>query len=174
MGHATCPSIPLPPPVAVVPLVHSFISQAAACCAPRISNAGALHPCYCLTKQACASDTLTQHVDHANASVHTALPQNEPGLRHSASCGKMARDLVSSNCISDCRLPLCVQIVGDSACRRIMSVLEAYAPHAIVVHRTVATYGWINFHTDTVARTVQVLFCHIPPNRPLCQTFPIL
>jgi hypothetical protein len=108
IGHATCPSTPLPPPVAVVALVHSFISQAAACCAPRIPNAAALHPCSCLTKQACASDTLIQRVDHANASVHTALPQNEPVLHHSASCCKMARDLVRSNCISDFRLPLCV------------------------------------------------------------------
>ncbi len=56
-------------------------------------------------------------------------------------------------------------VVGGSACRRVMSALEADAPKrfcsrvgdAIVVRRTVATGSWINFHTDTVARTVQVL-----------------
>jgi hypothetical protein len=69
--------------------------------------------------------------------------------------------LVSGNCESDFRLLLCAQeleaVVGGSACRRIMSALEADAPDAIVVRRTVATGSWINFHTDTVARTVQVL-----------------
>jgi hypothetical protein len=58
-------------------------------------------------------------------------------------------------------LLLCAQeleaIVGASACRRIMSALEEDTPDAIMVRRTVATGSWINFHTDTVARTVQVL-----------------
>ena len=154
---------PLPPPVAVAALVRSFISQATASSAPRIPDADALAdalpPYSCLTQQAC--DTLIQRVDHAHACAYATLPQNEPGLRPSASCGELARDLVSSNCESDFRLLLCVQelqaIVGGSACRRILSALEAHAPDAIVIRRTVATGSWINFHTDSVARTVQVL-----------------
>jgi hypothetical protein len=166
----TLPS-PLPPPVAVAALVRSFMSQAAAASsAPRIPNASVLPPYSCLTKQAC--DTLIQRVDHAHASVYTTSPQNEPGLRPSASCGELARDLVSSNCESDFRLLLCVQellaIVGDSAYSRILSALEAHAPDAIVIRRTVATGSWIDFHTDTVARTVQVLlYCKL-------SLFPIL
>jgi hypothetical protein len=90
------------------------------------------------------------------------MSQHEaPGLHCSAPCDQLTRDLVSGNCESDFRLLLCAQeleaVVGGSAFRRIMSALEADAPDAIVVRRTVATGSWINFHTDTVARTVQVL-----------------
>jgi hypothetical protein len=64
---------------------------------------------------------------------------------------------VSSKCESDFRLLLCVHelqaIVGGSACRRILSALEAIV---IVIRFTVATGSWINVHTNAVAHTVQV------------------
>jgi hypothetical protein len=46
--------------------------------------------------------------------------------------------------------------VGDDACARILSALETDAPDAIALRRTSASGRWINFHTDTAERTVQV------------------
>jgi hypothetical protein len=48
-------------------------------------------------------------------------------------------------------------MVGDDSCAQIMSALEAEAPDAIALRRTTASGRWINFHTDTAARTVQVV-----------------
>ena len=47
-------------------------------------------------------------------------------------------------------------IVGDDAVARILNALETDAPDAIALLRTTASGRWINFHTDTAARTVQV------------------
>jgi hypothetical protein len=47
-------------------------------------------------------------------------------------------------------------IVGKPACARILSELESDCPDAIALRRTTASGRWINFHTDTAARTVQV------------------
>ena len=46
--------------------------------------------------------------------------------------------------------------VGDDACAHILSALETDAPDAIALRRTSASGRWINFHTDTAERTVQV------------------
>ena len=47
-------------------------------------------------------------------------------------------------------------IVGKEACACILSELETDSPDAIALRRTTASGRWINFHTDTAARTVQV------------------
>ena len=84
-----------------------------------------------------------------------------------AHCSGLAQALVNSSCENDFRLLLSLQellaVAGDYSCQRILSALESNAPDAIVLRRTVATGSWISFHTDTVARTVQVLLHAIVP-----------
>ena len=74
---------------------------------------------------------------------------------------------MNSSCKNDFRLLLSLQellaVAGDYSCQRILSALETNAPDAIVLRRTVATGSWISFHTDAVARTVQVLLPSIVP-----------
>ena len=57
------------------------------------------------------------------------------------------------------------KVVGNAAWVEISSALETDAPDAIALRRTTASGRWINFHTDTAARTVQVSAhcrCRIP------------
>jgi hypothetical protein len=60
-------------------------------------------------------------------------------------------------------LPELRTIVGDEACARVLSALEADAPDAIALRRTTASSRWINFHTDAAARTVQASAWSLDP-----------
>jgi hypothetical protein len=77
-----------------------------------------------------------------------------------AACSELGWNLVNSSCENDFRMLLTLQelraIAGHETCMRILSALETETPDAIVLRRTVASGRWIDFHTDTVARTVQV------------------
>ena len=72
----------------------------------------------------------------------------------------VADGVAAGSCEGDFRLLLTLQelrsIAGNDACARILCALETDAPDAIALRRTAASGRWINFHTDTAARTVQV------------------
>ena len=156
---------PLPPPAAVTALVRSLVSQPRASSAARIPMPDTLPPFSCLSQVACAA--LIQRVDQAHAGAYTSLSQNEYAPCSAAHCSGLAQALVNSSCENDFRLLLSLQellaVAGDYSCQRILSALETNAPDAIVLRRTVATGSWISFHTDAVARTVQVLLPSIVP-----------
>jgi hypothetical protein len=75
-------------------------------------------------------------------------------------CNDVSDGVAAGSCEGDFRLLLTLQdlrsIVGDDAVARILKALETDAPDAIALRRTTASGRWINFHTDTAARTVQV------------------
>ena len=156
---------PLPPPAAVTALVRSLVSQPLASSAARIPIPDTLPPFSCISEEACAA--LMQRVDQAHAGAYTSLSQNEYAPCCAAPCSGLAQALVNSSCVNDFRLLLSLRellaVAGDVSCQRILSALESNAPDAIVLRRTVATGSWISFHTDTVARTVQVLLHAIVP-----------
>ena len=156
---------PLPPPAAVTVLVRSLVSQPRASWAARIPTPDTLPPFSCLSEEACAA--LIQRADQAHAGAYTSLSQKEYAPCSAAPCSGLAQALVNSSCENDFRLLLSLQellaVAGDYSCQRILSALETNAPDAIVLRRTVATGSWISFHTDAVARTVQVLLPAIVP-----------
>jgi hypothetical protein len=103
---------------------------------------------------------LRARVDQAHSRAFLQHTQDLADLQVQYSGNDVAQGVAAGSCEDDFRLPLALQelrsVVGDDACARILSALETDAPDAIVLRRTVASGRWINFHTDTAARTVQV------------------
>ena len=155
--HPVLPT-PLPSPVDVVALVRSFASEPLSSTMARFPNADAPIPFSCVTEEACIA--LRKCVDQAHSLAFESSPRKEFSPHYHGAHTELACNLVASNCKTDFRLLLSLPqlraIVGSKSCDLITSALEASAPDAIVLRRTVATGSWIGLHTDTVARTVQV------------------
>ena len=158
---------PLPPPVAVAALVRSFPSHPLAPTAARPPK-DPFPPFSCIAEDACAA--LRKRIDHVHARAYAPQHRDAAAAQCAAACNELACGLVSGNCENDFRLLLTLQqlrvIVGDDACARILLALETDVPDVIVLRRTAASGRWINFHTDTVARTVQVRCT--PPDMCTC------
>jgi ubiquitin len=149
---------PLPPPSAVAELVRSFRQQTLAPTAARPPLSELLPAFSCVAEAACMA--LRARVDQAHSRAFLQHTQDLADLQVQYSGNDVAQGVAAGSCEDDFRLPLALQelrsVVGDDACARILSALETDAPDAIVLRRTVASGRWINFHTDTAARTVQV------------------
>lgn len=149
---------PLPPPSAVAELVRSIRPQTLAPTAARPPLSELLPAFSCVAEAACMA--LRTRVDQAHSRAFLQHTQDLADLQVQYSGNDVAQGVAAGSCEDDFRLPLALQelrsVVGDDACARILSALETDAPDAIVLRRTVASGRWINFHTDTAARTVQV------------------
>ncbi len=153
----TLPSI-LPLSDDVAALVRLFPIHAFAPTAARPPLSLSLPAFSCITEAACI--TLRARVDKAHIrAFHEQTPDHEYAQALAAH-DPVADGVAAGSCEGDFKLLLTLQelrsIVGDDACERILSALETDAPDAIALRRTTASGRWINFHTDTAARTVQV------------------
>ena len=152
------PTLPYPTPstAAVQALVRYVVSKTSSSVSARISTFGL--PFSCASEEACVA--LQQRVDHAHSRAFAPSPPTMHAPEPWAACSELGWNLVNSSCENDFRMLLTLQelraIAGHETCMRILSALETETPDAIVLRRTVASGRWIDFHTDTVARTVQV------------------
>jgi hypothetical protein len=106
---------------------------------------------------------LRRRVDQAHTLAFSHQAQDHAATQAFAVHNTVAEGVATGSCEGDYRLLLTLQemrsIVGDDACARVLTALETDEPDAIALRRTTASGRWINFHTDTAARTVQVGSC---------------
>jgi ubiquitin C len=149
---------PLPPPSVVAELVRSLPPRSLASTAARPPLSESLPAFSCVAQTACIA--LRSRVDRAHSQAFSQQTQDLADNQALPAGNDVAYGVAAGSCEDDFRLPLALQelrsVVGDDACARILSALETDAPDAIVLRRTTASGRWINFHTDTAARTVQV------------------
>jgi ubiquitin len=157
------PALPDPPPTldAVEVLALSFPPHPTAPSAARPPIAETLPAFSCVAEAACIA--LRERVDRAHNIAFGQKKQDHESNQAVAECNDVADSVAAGSCESDFRLLLTLQelqsMVGDDSCARILVSLETEAPDTIALRRTSASGRWINFHTDTAARTVQVQAC---------------
>ena len=143
---------PLPTPEAVAAVAAALHGSSSARPPLLLHSAPAFS---CVSLDACAA--LRARVDGAHrAFVETNTSVAAPR----AANNDVAHAVASHSCADDFRMLLSLRellaIVGKEACACILAELETDSPDAIALRRTTASGRWINFHTDTAARTVQV------------------
>ena len=114
-----------------------------------------------MSEAACIA--LRRRVDQAHAITFSHQVQNHVATQALAAHNTVAESIAAGSCEGDFRLLLTLQelrsMVGDDSYARVLTALETDEPDAIALRRTTASGRWINFHTDTAARTVQVGSC---------------
>ena len=148
------PSAPCaPPPPEAVAAIAAALHGSSSARPPLHHSAPAFS---CVSPAACAA--LRARVDRAHLAFSSAKTQDKTTR---LVVNDVAHGVVSNSCADDFRMLMTVQqlrsIIGRDACARILSELETDSPDAIALRRTTASGRWINFHTDTAARTVQVM-----------------
>jgi len=148
------PSAPCaPPPPEAVAAIAAALHGSSSARPPVPHSAPAFS---CVSPAACAE--LRARVDRAHLAFASAKTQDKTTR---LVVNDVAHGVVSNSCADDFRILMTVQqlrlIIGRDACARILSELETDSPDAIALRRTTASGRWINFHTDTAARTVQVM-----------------
>jgi len=112
----------------------------------------------CVAEAACVA--LRKRVDQAHTRAFAQKKYDYEANQTLGTCNEVAGGVAAGSCEGDFRLLLTLQelreTVGDGACARILAALETDVPDVIALRRTTASGRWINFHTDTAARTVQV------------------
>ena len=150
---------PLPRPHAVAALARSFPPHSYSPTAARLPLLQSPSAFSCVTKAACIA--LRNLVDREHDRTFAQRAALDAETRCLAQRNDVCASVAEGSSEGDFKLLLTLQklrsIVGDDSCAQIMSALEAEAPDAIALRRTTASGRWINFHTDTAARTVQVV-----------------
>ena len=150
---------PLPRPDAVAALARSFPPHSYSPTAARPPLLQSPHAFSCVTEASCIA--LRNLVDREHDRTFAQRAALDAETQYLAQRNDVCASVAEGSSEGDFRLLLTLQklrsIVGDDSCAQIMSALEAEAPDAIALRRTTASGRWINFHTDTAARTVQVV-----------------
>ncbi len=159
---------PLPHPDDVAALVRAFSPHTTSTPpAPRPPFSHSPAEYSCVSQDACIA--LRKLVDQAHtrtfSQTHSQQLYDQAGSRpmHNSVADGVAAGSDEGDYKLLITLPELRSIVGDEACSRVLSALEADAPDAIALRRTTARSRWINFHTDAAARTVQASACTLHP-----------
>jgi hypothetical protein len=146
---------PLPHPDDIAALVRSFHLHPVFPTAARPPFSESPPKFSCVTEAVCI--ILRMRVDQAHTRTFVEGLYENLSLENR---NEVTVGVAAGSCEGDFRLLLTVEelrsMVGNAAWVEILSALETDAPDAIALRRTTASGRWINFHTDTAARTVQV------------------